>query len=209
VCWWHGNATARSMREQGCGDSGNARFSSLTGHLRSGLVAADLFGYPQLCARTGSAALAFTRDGPTLDALVKKLRFQGYAVSFQITVLKVLAGHPNGRAALGDLTRYVSVLISSGTDWTDQTKRLAARAPKLDIFADSLVLRDDMGWQITETGRHFLASLEAPLPIMSEAAVASEATGDKEHRSRPNLRLVVNNEKPPPDQGASPSLRSA
>jgi hypothetical protein len=59
-------------------------------------------------------------------------------VSFQITVLKVLAGHPEGRASIADLTRYVSILISSGTDWTNRTKRLAARAPKLDIFADRL-----------------------------------------------------------------------
>ena len=86
-------------------------------------------------------------------------------MSFQITVLKVLAGHPEGRASLADLTRYVSILISSGTDWTNRTKRLAARAPKLDIFGDSFVLREDNGWHITEGGRQFLASLEAPLPI--------------------------------------------
>ena len=84
-------------------------------------------------------------------------------MSFQITVLKVLAGHPEGRASIADLTRYVSILISSGTDWTNRTKRLAARAPKLDIFADLLVLRDVNGWHITEGGRQFLASLEAPL----------------------------------------------
>jgi hypothetical protein len=54
-------------------------------------------------------------------------------VSFQITVLKVLAGHPEGRASIADLTSYVSILISSGADWTNRTKRLAARAPKLDI----------------------------------------------------------------------------
>jgi hypothetical protein len=182
----------------------------LTSHLRLGARPGGSFRYPQLCARTGSAALAFARHRPTIHELVKKLRFQRYAVSFQITVLKVLAGHPHGRAALADLTRYVSVLISSGPDWTDQTKRLAARAPKLDIFADSLVLRDDRGWQITENGRHFLASLEAPLPIMSEPAVASKTMGDKKHKPRPNLRLVVNNETPQPgEQGATPSLRSA
>jgi hypothetical protein len=50
-------------------------------------------------------------------------------MSFQITVLKVLAGHPEGRASIAELTRYVSILISSGTDWTDRTKRMAARAP--------------------------------------------------------------------------------
>ena len=31
-------------------------------------------------------------------------------MSFQITVLKVLAGHPEGRASIADLTRYAGVL---------------------------------------------------------------------------------------------------
>jgi hypothetical protein len=133
-------------------------------------------------------------------------------VSFQITVLKVLAGHPEGRASLADLTRYVSILISSGTDWTNRTKRLAARAPKLDIFADSFVLRDDRGWQITESGRKFLASLEAPLSIGSKSAQAPETATTKEPQSpAPSpLRLVVNNEKQPPDgREPGPSRRSA
>ena len=104
-------------------------------------------------------------------------------MSFQITVLKVLAGHPEGRASIADLTRYVSILISSGTDWTNRTKRLAVRAPKLDIFADSFVLRDDRGWQITEGGRQFLASLEAPLSIGSESAQAPQAATTKEPQS--------------------------
>ena len=130
-------------------------------------------------------------------------------MSFQITVLKVLAGHPEGRASIADLTRYVSILISSGTDWTNRTKRLAARAPKLDIFADSLVLRDVNGWHITESGRQFLAALEAPLPITAEPVQAPEADTTKSPAS-PKLRLVVNNDKQPPDgREEGPSLRSA
>jgi hypothetical protein len=117
-------------------------------------------------------------------------------VSFQITILKVLAGHPDGRASVTELTRYVSVLVSSGSDWTNRMRRLAARAPKLDIFTNAFVLRDDNGWQITDMGRQFLASLEAPIP----------ATQDQEHPSgtdvavpsapspgQPVLRLVVDN----------------
>jgi hypothetical protein len=50
-------------------------------------------------------------------------------VSFQITVLKVLAGSPGGRLSLADLRHDVALLISSGRDWTDRTKRIAARAP--------------------------------------------------------------------------------
>src|ERR1700722_7327774 len=133
-------------------------------------------------------------------------------MSFQITVLKVLAGHPEGRASIAELTRYVSILISSGTDWTNRTKRLAARAPKLNIFGDSFVLRDDKGWQITEGGRQFLASLEAPLPIAAEPVHAPEADMTNQPRSPPlpKLRLVVNNEKQPTDdREEGPSRRSA
>jgi hypothetical protein len=89
-------------------------------------------------------------------------------VSFQITILKVLAGHPGGRLALADLRRAVALLISSGSDWTDRMKRLAARAPDLDIFSQSYVLRDVAGWQITDAGRAFLASLERPGPMIAD-----------------------------------------
>jgi len=133
-------------------------------------------------------------------------------MSFQITVLKVLAGHPEGRASIADLTRYVSILISSGTDWTNRTKRLAARAPKLDIFVDAFVLRDDNGWHITEGGRHFLASLEAPLPIVAPPVRTPEADMTKQPGSPAllKLRLVVNNDKQPSDgREAGPSRRSA
>jgi hypothetical protein len=96
-------------------------------------------------------------------------------VSFQITVLKVLAGHPEGRASLADLRRAVGILISSGRDWTDRTKRLAARAPSLDIFSQSLMLRDAEGWQITEAGRNLLASIEMDVPTAPENQQAPDA----------------------------------
>lgn len=83
-------------------------------------------------------------------------------MSFQITILKVLAGHPEGRASLADLTRYVAVLTSSGADWTQRMKRLSARAPGLDIFTSGYVLRHASGWEITDAGREFLESIEAP-----------------------------------------------
>jgi hypothetical protein len=135
-----------------------------------------------------------------------------FLVSFQITILKVLAGHPEGRVSRADLTRYVSILISSGTDWTNRTKRLAARTPKLNIFGDSFVVRDNNGWQITEGGRQFLASLDLPRSTDSEATQAIETVITKEPRSRANppLRLVVNNEYPRLDGwDADPSRRSA
>jgi hypothetical protein len=96
----------------------------------------------------------------------------------KITILKFLAGHTGGRASLREVTHAVSLLISSGSDWTKRTKRLAMLAPKLDIFSCSFVVRDDRGWQITENGLRFLASLEAALvarrsetPQTSEIAV--------------------------------------
>lgn len=83
-------------------------------------------------------------------------------MSFQVTVLKVLAGHPGGRLSVDDLKRTVAILICSGPDWADRTKRLLARAPGLDIFSQSLVTRDAQGWQITEAGRALLAAIENP-----------------------------------------------
>jgi hypothetical protein len=89
-------------------------------------------------------------------------------MSFKITVLKVLAGHPGGRASVADLRQAVAILISSGSDWTNRTKRLAALAPGLDIFSQSFVLRDEEGWQITDRGRAFLASIESPVQRTAE-----------------------------------------
>lgn len=83
-------------------------------------------------------------------------------VSFQITILKVLAGSPEGCLPLADLRHDVALLISSGRDWTNLTKRIAARAPDLDIFSQKFVLREPIGWQITASGREFLASTEKP-----------------------------------------------
>ena len=121
-------------------------------------------------------------------------------MSFQITVLKVLAGHPDGRASLPDLRRAVGILISSGTDWTDRTKRLAARAPGLDIFSQALVLRDTDGWQITDAGRTLLASIETRAPTTPESGHAREVVVEPalpaqqpmrrvrtDRRARPNL----------------------
>jgi hypothetical protein len=99
---------------------------------------------------------------------------RGRGMSFQITVLKVLAGHPGGRASLNDLRRAVAILISSGPDWTNRTKRLLARVPGLDIFTQAFVLRDEAGWQITHAGKAFLAALEAPIQVAAPVGKAAE-----------------------------------
>jgi hypothetical protein len=91
-------------------------------------------------------------------------------VSFQVTVLKVLAGHPGGCLSVDDLKRAVAILMCSGPDWTDRTKRLLTRAAGLDIFSQSLVVRDAQGWQITEAGRALLAAIENPAAPTAEEA---------------------------------------
>jgi hypothetical protein len=83
-------------------------------------------------------------------------------VSIQITILKVLAGHPEGRASLAELRQFTQVLTCSGPDWSQRIKRLAARAPGLDIFSSGYVLRETSGWIITTAGRDFLTSIEGP-----------------------------------------------
>ena len=119
-------------------------------------------------------------------------------VSFQITILKVLAGHPDGRASLADLKRAVAILISSGSDWTDRTKRLAARSPGLDIFSQSFVLRDDAGWQITDAGRVFLASVETPIQMRADNEQAPEAVAKSvPSPASPPIRLVAVNRRRP------------
>jgi hypothetical protein len=101
---------------------------------------------------------------------------RGVGMSFQITILKVLAGHPEGRASLPDLKRAMAILITSGSDWTDRMKRLAARAPDLDIFSQSFVRRDNAGWQITDAGRAFLDFLQTPIQPTSDDRQAPNVT---------------------------------
>src|SRR5215213_6837988 len=100
--------------------------------------------------------------------------FAERSVSFQITVLKVLAGQPQGCASVADLTRYVRVLMTSGPDWIERTNRLAARAPQLDILGEGFVQRDENGWQITDTGRNFLAWLERRVSAVTRDQQLSE-----------------------------------
>ena len=95
-------------------------------------------------------------------------------MNFQITVLKVLAGHPGGRASLADLKRAMAILITSGPDWTNRTKRLAARAPGLDIFTQAFVRRDNAGWRITDAGRAFLISIDTPVRAKAPIEVVTE-----------------------------------
>jgi hypothetical protein len=82
-------------------------------------------------------------------------------LNFQVTVLKILVSYPDGFASLADIKRDMAILAASGRDWSDRTKRLALRAPGLDIFSERLVERLSNGWRITPEGEELLRVLEA------------------------------------------------
>ncbi|MGY4256660.1 hypothetical protein ACVI1L_003728 [Bradyrhizobium sp. USDA 4516] len=63
-------------------------------------------------------------------------------MNFQVTVLKILVSYPDGLARMADLKRDMAILATSGSDWAERTKRLAARMPDLDIFSQRLVTRE-------------------------------------------------------------------
>ena len=102
-------------------------------------------------------------------------------MSFQVTVLKVLAGQPGGILSVADLKQAVAILMTSGRDWTDRTKQMLARAPDLDIFSQSLVIRAVDGWRITDAGLTLLANIERP------AAAAREEEATRDAGSEPPL----------------------
>jgi len=85
----------------------------------------------------------------------------GAGVNFQVTVLKILVAYPDGFAVMEDLKRDMAILATSGRDWADRTRRLAARVPDLDIFSQGLVERISGGWKITSKGRALLELMEA------------------------------------------------
>lgn len=100
-------------------------------------------------------------------------------MNFQVTVLKILASHPDGWAAMADLKRDMAILATSGREWRERTKRLASGCSDLSIFAQGMVVRSDGGWRITEEGRRALALMERL------AARAATAVPVQELRSHP------------------------
>lgn len=109
-------------------------------------------------------------------------------MNFQVTVLKVLISYPDGFAVMADIKRDMAILATSGRDWAERTKRLAARVPDLDIFSQGLIERMNGGWRITDKGR-------AVLEIMEARPASADAT------ELPNVRGV---EEPSPATTPSP-----
>ena len=82
-------------------------------------------------------------------------------VSFQLSILKILAGQPGGRASLEIVEQHLAIFYTSGPEWPARMKRIASREPSLDIFGQKLIDREVGYWTITEEGRKVLEVLEA------------------------------------------------
>jgi hypothetical protein len=99
-------------------------------------------------------------------------------VNFQVTVLKILVSYPDGFAVMDDIKRDMAILATSGRDWADRTRRLAARVQDLDIFSQGLVDRESGGWKITDTGRTVLEFMEARADVDVPVAASLAETID-------------------------------
>ncbi|MCK1466875.1 hypothetical protein [Bradyrhizobium sp. CW10] len=121
-------------------------------------------------------------------------------MNFQVTVLKILVSYPDGFAVMANLKRDMAILATSGPDWAERTKRLAARMPDLDIFSQGLVARESGGWKITDKGRAVLEfmetrpvadqaietvpAVEAPLPRLQQPAGRAKRRRERRERAR-------------------------
>ena len=82
-------------------------------------------------------------------------------MSLQIAIPKVLVSHPEGRATIAALNADLWILNTSGADWTDRLRRLAARAPtrrnlgKLDQQAAYQLSGNRINGQATPLSRCF------------------------------------------------------
>ena len=109
-------------------------------------------------------------------------------MNFQVTVLKILVSFPDGFAVMADLKRDMAILATSGRDWSERTKRLAARVPDLDIFSQALVERLNGGWRITEKGRSLLDFMESR---SSGPQTAPDEPTEQLSSADPTPRLLV------------------
>jgi hypothetical protein len=133
-------------------------------------------------------------------------------VNFQVSVLKILAGYPTRLATLRELKRDLSLLATSGEDWSDLTNRLAAAFPKLDIFTLGLVERYSFGWLLTQKGLVVLEIMENETkagltsaagvekqaePSAAETMPAEQSFAEKASAEPPALAMAVGASYPP------------
>src|SRR3954453_11945336 len=102
-----------------------------------------------------SECLIHHRRGPepSPSLCMYGLRYWERAGSLQFSILKVLAGQPDGRATVADLNRYIALL--SCPEWSARMMRLSTLTPDLDIFGSQYVVRNNAGWQLTVAGHGF------------------------------------------------------
>jgi len=110
----------------------------------------------------------------------------GYGVNFHVTVLKILVSYPDGFAVMADLKRDMAILATSGREWADRTRRIAAGVPDLDLFSQGLVERLNGGWRITDKGRAVLDFMEAR-PVEAQAELGASAEIPASEKATPRL----------------------
>ncbi|WP_442868702.1 hypothetical protein [Bradyrhizobium sp. CCBAU 21360] len=98
--------------------------------------------------------------------------------------------YPDGFTAMAELKRDMAILATSGRDWAERTRRLAARVPNLDIFSQQLIERVNGGWRITEKGRAVLNMMEAR-QTHAEAEPEIDAAAQEPPRSTVTPSLPV------------------
>ena len=97
----------------------------------------------------------------------------------------------------------LAILSGAGVAWSQRLRKLAERAPGLDIFSEGYVLRDDSGWQLTVTGRAALHRIEHPTPLkeivpkpsVPKLEVIARAVPAGPPRARPVLQLIGRNDR--------------
>jgi hypothetical protein len=133
-------------------------------------------------------------------------------VSLQVSILMVLSGHPDGCATSAAMQRDLAILAASGPEWSGRMRKLAERAPALDIFAEGFVRRDPSEWRLTETGRDFLMSIEAaikiegsPVKALLKAFAPSNVVALDERRQKPHRSMLDQSNGKSQQQIAGPS----
>ncbi|WP_407121601.1 hypothetical protein [Bradyrhizobium sp. STM 3561] len=112
-------------------------------------------------------------------------------MSFQLSILKILAGQPHGRASIEVVKQHLAIYYSSGPEWPARMKRIASRAPQLDIFGQRLIEREAGCWIISEEGRKYLETLEQLDRTVMQAEVWRENAQEPITDQPPPLTLQL------------------
>ena len=83
----------------------------------------------------------------------------------------------------------LAILAGAGPEWSQRLRRLADRAPCLDIFTQGFVIRDAAGWQLTEAGQ-MLRRLEESVQAIAKPEIAAVPAKADEARPLPVLKPV-------------------